>query len=89
MTLATTALGVVLNFPKVSHVVMYGLPEDPEATLQQVGRAGRDGSPTYVVLYAEKQLAKTDKALKGVLQESLKGCLRKALYTHFERCVQC
>uniref|UniRef100_A0A8C6WGN0 DNA 3'-5' helicase n=1 Tax=Neogobius melanostomus TaxID=47308 RepID=A0A8C6WGN0_9GOBI len=77
VTVATTALGVGVNFPKVSHVVMYGLPEDTEATLQQVGRAGRDGSPAYAVLYANKQLANTDKAVKTVLQESLKGCFRK------------
>uniref|UniRef100_A0A8C6SGT9 DNA 3'-5' helicase n=1 Tax=Neogobius melanostomus TaxID=47308 RepID=A0A8C6SGT9_9GOBI len=85
VTVATTALGVGVNFPKVSHVVMYGLPEDTEATLQQVGRAGRDGSPAYAVLYANKQLANTDKAVKTVLQESLKGCFRKALYSYFEK----
>lgn len=85
VTVATTALGVGLNFPKVSHVVMYGLPEDPEATLQQVGRAGRDGSPAHAVLFANKQLANTDKAVKRVLQESLDGCFRKALYSHFEK----
>lgn len=85
VTVATTALGVGLNFPKVSHVILYGLPEDPEATLQQVGRAGRDGSPAHAVLYANKQLANTDKAVKGVLQESLNGCFRKALYSHFEK----
>lgn len=80
---ATTALGVGLNFPKVSHVIMYGLPEDPEATLQQVGRAGRDGSPAHAVLYANKQLSNTDKAVKVVLQKSLNGCFRNALYSHF------
>lgn len=85
VTVATTALGVGLNFPKVSHVVMYGLPEDPEATLQQVGRAGRDGCPAHAVLYANKQLANTDKALKDIFQKSLNGCFRKALYSHFEK----
>lgn len=80
VTVATTALGVSLKFPKVSHVVMYGLPEDREATLQQVGRAGRDGSPAHAVLYANKQLANTDRPVKGVLQKSLNGCFRKALF---------
>uniref|UniRef100_A0A3Q1ERV5 DNA 3'-5' helicase n=1 Tax=Acanthochromis polyacanthus TaxID=80966 RepID=A0A3Q1ERV5_9TELE len=84
VAVATTALGVGLNFPKVSHVIMYGLPEDPEAILQQVGRAGRDGSPAHAVLYANKQVANTDNAAKTVLQESLNGCFRKALYSHFE-----
>lgn len=84
VTVATSALGVGINFPKVSQVVMYGLPEDPEATLQQVGRAGRDGSPAHSVCYTNKKLANTDNAVKRVLQESLNGCFRKALYSHFE-----
>lgn len=85
VTVATTALGVGLNFPKVSHVIMYGLPDDPEATLQQIGRAGRDGSPANAILYSNKQLANTDKEVKAVLEESLKGCFRKALYSRFEK----
>lgn len=82
VTVATTALGVGLNFPKVSHVIMYGLPE---ATLQQIGRAGRDGSPAHAILYGNKQFANTDKEVKAVLEKSPKGCFRKALYSHFER----
>nr|XP_055036892.1 ATP-dependent DNA helicase RecQ-like [Misgurnus anguillicaudatus] len=40
VVVATTALGMGLNFPSVSHVVMYGPPGDLESILQQVGRAG-------------------------------------------------
>ncbi|XP_019624894.1 PREDICTED: ATP-dependent DNA helicase Q-like SIM isoform X1 [Branchiostoma belcheri] len=48
---ATTALGMGMNFPKVSSVILYGPPADTEGVLQQFGRAGRDGSAVNAILY--------------------------------------
>ncbi|KAK0144333.1 putative ATP-dependent RNA helicase R290 [Merluccius polli] len=68
VVVATTALGLGVNFPKVSHVIMYGVPNDVEAMLQQVGRAGRDGTQAHAVVYATKQHPKTDEAVRKVVQ---------------------
>ena len=84
VVVATTALGLVVNFPNVSHVVMYGLPDDVEAMLQQVGRAGRDGTQAHAVVYANKPHPQTDEAVRTVIKQSINGCFRHALYSHFE-----
>lgn len=84
VVVATTALGMGLNFPNVSHVVMYGLPEDVEDIVQQVGRAGRNGLPSHAILYAIKKLARADAEVKGLIDAGTKNCFRKALYSHFE-----
>ncbi|CAM4659375.1 unnamed protein product [Leuciscus chuanchicus] len=60
VVVATTALGMGLNFPNISHVVMYGVPEDVEAMLQQVGRAGRDGSQSHAIVYTIREYARAD-----------------------------
>ncbi|XP_076146136.1 putative ATP-dependent DNA helicase Q1 [Alosa pseudoharengus] len=84
VVVATTALGMGLNFPNVSHIVMYGLPDDVEAMVQQVGRAGRGGLQAHAIVYAVKQHTKLDPAVKTVLETGVTSCLRKALYCHFE-----
>ena len=50
IVVATTALGMGLDFPHVSHVVMYGALGDLEAILQQASRAGRQSQPSHVIL---------------------------------------
>lgn len=83
VVVATTALGMGLNFPNVSHVVMYGPPEDIEAIVQQVGRAGRHGLQSHAILYVNK-LSRDDATVKAVIAKASKSCFRQALYTHFE-----
>lgn len=51
VVVATTALGMGLNFPNISHVILYGVPEDMEAIVQEIGRAGRDGKQSHAVIY--------------------------------------
>lgn len=82
--MATTALGMGLNFPNISHIVMYGLPDDVEAMVQQVRRAGRGGLQAHAIVYAVKQHTKLDPAVKAVLETGITSCLRKALNCHFE-----
>lgn len=85
VVVATTALGVGLNFSNVSHVVMYGVPEDTEAMVQQIGRAGRDGSQAHAVVYATTNNRNTDEAVRKVIGDSKTSCFRTALYSHFEK----
>ncbi|XP_063041289.1 probable ATP-dependent DNA helicase RecS [Engraulis encrasicolus] len=86
VVVATTALGMGMghNFPSVSHVVMYGAPEDVETIVQQVGRAGRNALPSHAVLYAVKGTPNVDKTVRSVIKAGATGCLRKALFSHFE-----
>lgn len=85
VVVATTALGMGLNFPNISHVVMYGVPEDVEAMLQQVGRAGRDGSQSHAIVYTIKDYTRADEAVGSLINQSSVSCFRKALYSHFEK----
>ncbi|KAK7939597.1 hypothetical protein WMY93_002923 [Mugilogobius chulae] len=82
---ATTALGMGLNFPNVSHVVLYGSPEDVEAIVQQVGRAGRHGQQSHAILYIQ---ATRDDAVKDVVAKAKKSCFRQALFSYFENDTQ-
>lgn len=88
VVVATTALGMGLNFPQVSHVIMYGVPEDVEAILQEVGRAGRDGSFAHAIIYRVKTQTRTDEVVKTLLEKSSNSCFRKALFAHFEHCTE-
>uniref|UniRef100_A0A8C6WUB5 DNA 3'-5' helicase n=1 Tax=Neogobius melanostomus TaxID=47308 RepID=A0A8C6WUB5_9GOBI len=67
VVVATTALGMGLNFPNISHVVMYGVPEDIEAIVQEIGRAGRNGEQSHAVIYCIKQYTKVDQVVKELL----------------------
>ena len=88
VVVATTALGMGLNFPNISHVVMYGPPDDAEAIVQQIGRAGRNGLQSHAILYNTKQSLKIDKAVNEVLKTGKTSCFRKALYCKFEENTQ-
>ncbi|XP_063043616.1 ATP-dependent DNA helicase RecQ-like [Engraulis encrasicolus] len=89
VVVASTALGMGLNFPNISHVVMYGSPEDVEAIVQEVGRAGRDGSPAHAIIYKLKQEARVNEGVKTLVKKGITSCLRKALFSHFEQNTEC
>lgn len=82
--MATTALGMGLNFPNVSHVVLYGVPEDVEGIVQEIGRAGRNGA-THAAIYSIKQHTNVDHKVKALLKSCQSTCLRKSLYSHFDK----
>uniref|UniRef100_A0A8C6U030 DNA 3'-5' helicase n=1 Tax=Neogobius melanostomus TaxID=47308 RepID=A0A8C6U030_9GOBI len=83
VVVATTALGMGLHFPTVSHVVLYGVPEDVEAIVQEIGRAGRNGAQSHAVVYCIKQHKNVGHTVK--LNSSQSTCFRKALYGHFDK----
>uniref|UniRef100_A0A3Q1FAZ7 DNA 3'-5' helicase n=1 Tax=Acanthochromis polyacanthus TaxID=80966 RepID=A0A3Q1FAZ7_9TELE len=86
VAVATTALGMGLNFPNVSHVVLYGVPEDVEGIVQETGRAGRNGAQSHAVIYCIKQHTNVDHKVKALLKSGQTTCLRKSLYTMSSLC---
>ncbi|XP_066279241.1 uncharacterized protein [Branchiostoma lanceolatum] len=85
VVIATTALGMGMNFPHVSYVILLGPAKDTETILQQVGRAGRDGSQAEAVVYYHGgYMAQVDQAVKTFVKTNPTDCIRKGLYCFFE-----
>ena len=82
VVIATCALGMGVNFPKVRYVVQYGPPLSVADFMQQAGRGGRDGKQAHCVTYYTKQkLSRSGKEVKIVIKSP--ECQRQALYDHF------
>ena len=82
VVIATCALGMGINFPKVRYVVQYGPPMSIIDLMQQAGRGGRDGSQAHcVTYYTNRQLSRCSKDVKSVVKAD--KCQREVLYSHF------
>ena len=78
IVIASSALGMGVNFPDVHYVIHLGPAWSIVDHVQQSGRAGRDGKQVYnVVIASGQKLAQCETAIKNFART--KDCLRKAL----------
>ena len=81
---ATAALGMGVNSPDIRRLVHFGPPRSIEDLVQEIGRAGRDLSPSKaLLLYTGTHLRKCDANVIEYTKSTTK-CLRHILLQSFD-----
>ncbi|MEA1987231.1 MAG: RecQ family ATP-dependent DNA helicase [Candidatus Marinimicrobia bacterium] len=62
--ISTNALGMGIDKPNIRFIIHTQIPQSPIHYYQEIGRAGRDGKPTYIILFYN---SKEDK--KGIAED--------------------
>lgn len=70
--ICTNAAGMGVNFQNVNNIVHYGPPRDLDNLVQQMGRAGRDGTQSNeLIIYKANQLKKVDDDVIKLLKSTV------------------
>ncbi|CAB4014650.1 ATP-dependent DNA helicase -like [Paramuricea clavata] len=87
VVVASSALGMGVNFPDIKYVINWGHARNLLDQLQEGRRAGRNGSSAHIVIiYHGQQVTHCDKDVKEFVNTT--GCYRLAAYVPFDPSIQ-
>ena len=81
LLIATTAFGLGVDCMDTNRIINYGTPSTLEELVQELGRAGRDGSPAEAILYHKVVGKITDAATAYGTNQTV--CRRALLFKEF------
>lgn len=86
IVISTVAFGMGIDCPDVRLIVHLGCPEDIEMYVQEVGRAGRDGSESFSLLVHSPKLLThcSDQMIRYARNATT--CRRDELFADFDKC---
>ena len=85
VVIATSALGMGVDFKGVNCIVNYGPPRDLESYMQAFGRAGRDGSDAHsIILYHGSQMIGLNENMRDYITH-ISSCRRVKLLALYDR----
>ncbi|XP_064641927.1 ATP-dependent DNA helicase RecQ-like [Lineus longissimus] len=79
LLVCTNAAGMGVNFAAVNNVINYGPPQDMDTFIQQIGRAGRDGTQAqHLLVYHKHQMKNLEKPMLAYVKNT-EHCRRENL----------
>ena len=82
LLIASTAFGLGVDCMDISRIINYGTPSTLEELVQELGRAGRNGSPAEAILY-HKVVGKTITDTAKAYGDNHTMCRRGLLFKNF------